>query len=513
MERCQEIINANDTNLETYQMFINGEFVNAETGQIKPTYNPATEEPVAFVQVGTRNDARRAIEAARKAFDKGQWRSMDPRERARILMKVVEKLQERTSEIAAIESMDSGATIRKTSLMDLPIGTDHFRLLVEQGERVQAYEPLPWNNMPYTSWNFVHREPIGVCAGIIPWNFPFLMAVWKIAPALIMGNSIVLKPATDTPLSALELSKIIAECDLPPGVFNIITGPGSVIGEELCTSPLVDKVALTGSTETGRHVMKLASDTIKKVTLELGGKSPTIILDDADLDMAVDGALFGTFFHAGQVCESGTRCFIPESIYDEFMERLRDRITHIKLGDPMDPETTMGPLITKAQQKTVMGYIETGRNEGARCTIGGNIPAHLTKGSYVEPTVFEDVSNDMTIAREEIFGPVLSVIKYKGITEAVAMANDSIYGLGGAVFSRDVPWAIEVAKQIRTGTVWINDYHLLSPLAPFGGYKQSGVGRELGPHGLLEFTQVKHIHVDLTNDRSKKFWYEYIFND
>ena len=513
MERCQEIINANDTNLETYQMFINGEFVNAETGQIKPTYNPATEEPVAFVQVGTRNDARRAIEAARKAFDKGQWRSMDPRERARILMKVVEKLQERTSEIAAIESMDSGATIRKTSLMDLPIGTDHFRLLVEQGERVQAYEPLPWNNMPYTSWNFVHREPIGVCAGIIPWNFPFLMAVWKIAPALIMGNSLVLKPATDTPLSALELSKIIAECDLPPGVFNIITGPGSVIGEELCTSPLVDKVALTGSTETGRHVMKLASDTIKKVTLELGGKSPTIILDDADLDMAVDGALFGTFFHAGQVCESGTRCFVPESIYDEFMERLRDRITHIKLGDPMDPETTMGPLISKAQQKTVMGYIETGRNEGARCTIGGNIPAHLTKGSYVEPTVFEDVSNDMTIAREEIFGPVLSVIKYKGITEAVAMANDSIYGLGGAVFSRDVPWAIEVAKQIRTGTVWINDYHLLSPLAPFGGYKQSGVGRELGPHGLLEFTQIKHIHVDLTNDRSKKFWYEYIFND
>ncbi|HOO46240.1 MAG TPA: aldehyde dehydrogenase family protein, partial [Deltaproteobacteria bacterium] len=489
------------------------EFVNAETGQIKPTYNPATEEPVAFVQVGTRNDARRAIEAARKSFDKGQWRSMDPRERARILMKVVEKLQERTSEIAAIESMDSGATIRKTSLMDLPIGTDHFRLLVEQGERVQAYEPLPWNNMPYTSWNFVHREPIGVCAGIIPWNFPFLMAVWKIAPALIMGNSLVLKPATDTPLSALELSKIIAECDLPPGVFNIITGPGSVIGEELCTSPLVDKVALTGSTETGRHVMKLASDTIKKVTLELGGKSPTIILDDADLDMAVDGALFGTFFHAGQVCESGTRCFVPESIYDEFMERLRDRITHIKLGDPMDPETTMGPLISKAQQKTVMGYIETGRNEGARCTIGGNIPAHLTKGSYVEPTVFEDVSNDMTIAREEIFGPVLSVIKYKGITEAVAMANDSIYGLGGAVFSRDVPWAIEVAKQIRTGTVWINDYHLLSPLAPFGGYKQSGVGRELGPHGLLEFTQIKHIHVDLTNDRSKKFWYEYIFND
>ena len=499
--------------MEKYQMFIDGTFVDAETGETRPTFNPATEGAIALVPVGTRNDAKKAIEAARRSFDSGVWSRMKVKERAQILMKVAEKLAERQAEIATIESMDSGATIRKASLMDLPFSIDHFRTIVELGERVSTYEPLPWIDLPYTSWNFVHREPIGVCAGIIPWNFPLLMAVWKIAPALIMGNSLVLKPASDTPLSALELAKIIAECDIPPGVFNLITGPGAVIGEELCTNPMVDKVALTGSTETGRQVMKLAADTIKKVTLELGGKSPTIILEDADLNLAVDGALFGTFFHVGQVCESGTRCFVPESIYDEFMERVRERITHIKVGDPMDPETTMGPVISNAQHKTVLRYIETGKKEGAKCSIGGKQPGHLSKGYYVEPTVFEDVRNDMTIAREEIFGPVLSVIKYKSIGDAIDMANDSIYGLGGAVFSRDIPWAIEVAKQIRTGTVWINDYHLLNPLAPFGGYKQSGVGRELGPHGLLEFTQIKHIHVDLNIDRSKKFWYDYLFND
>ncbi len=506
-------INKTEQTLEQYQMFIGGKFVDAETGETRPTYNPATEEPIALVPVGTKNDAKKAVEAARSSFDSGVWSRMRPKERARILMQVVEKLTERQTEIARLETMDSGATFRKSSLMDLPFSINHFQTLVELGERIEAYEPLPWIDLPMTSWNFVHREPIGVCAGIIPWNFPLLMAVWKTAPSLIMGNSLVLKPASDTPLTALELAKIIAECDIPPGVFNLITGPGSIIGEELCTNPMVDKVALTGSTETGRHVMKLAADTIKKVTLELGGKSPTIILEDANLDIAVDAALFGTFFHVGQICESGTRCFVPQSIYDEFMARVRERITHIKVGDPMDFDTTMGPVVSKAQHGTVLKYIETGKKSGAKCTIGGKRPEHLTKGYYVEPTVFEEVTNDMTIAREEIFGPVLSVIKYNAIGDAIDMANDSIYGLGGAVFSRDIPWAIEVAKRLRTGTVWINDYHLLNPLAPFGGYKQSGVGRELGTHGLLEFTQIKHIHVDLAIDRSKKFWYDYLFND
>jgi aldehyde dehydrogenase (NAD+) len=276
---------------------------------------------------------------------------------------------------------------------------------------------------------------------------------------------------------------------------------------------MVDKVALTGSTETGRRVMKLAADTVKKVTLELGGKSPTIICDDADLDVAVDGALFGTFFHAGQVCESGTRCFVPVSIHDEFMRRIKERVTHIRIGDTADYETTMGPVVSESQLKRVLGYIQTGREEGARLVCGGGRPGNLKKGWFVQPTIFEQVSNRATIAQEEIFGPVLAIITYRALDEAIAMANDSIYGLGGAVFSRDIPKAIGIAKRIRTGTVWINDFHLINALAPFGGYKQSGVGRELGPHGLLEFTQVKHIHVDLALPRSKKFWYDYILND
>jgi len=499
--------------MKKYQLYIDGKFTDAETGELRPTFNPATEEPIATVPVATKGDTRRAIEAARRSFDSRVWSGMDVRGRAKILMRIVEKLKDRQEELAQIESADSGATIRKTSMMDIPIGIEHFKELVELGERIPTYEPLPWIDMPAVSWNFVHREPIGVCAGIIPWNFPFMMAVWKIAPALIMGNSVILKPASDTPLSALELAATAAECDLPPGVLNVLIGSGQVVGEELCTNPLVDKIALTGSTETGRRVMKLAADTVKKVTLELGGKSPTIICDDADLAIAVDGALFGTFFHAGQVCESGTRCFVPASIYEAFMERLRERVTHIKIGDTADYETTMGPVVSKTQLARVLGYIETGRKEGARLVCGGGRPPEMKKGWFVQPTIFEEVSNSATIAREEIFGPVLSVIRYRSVDEAIAMANDSMYGLGGAVFSRDIPKAISIAKRIRTGTVWINDFHLINALAPFGGYRQSGVGRELGPHGLLEYTQVKHIHVDLALERSRKFWYDYIFND
>jgi acyl-CoA reductase-like NAD-dependent aldehyde dehydrogenase len=499
--------------MKTYKLLIGGKLVDAETCETRTTINPATEEPIALVPVATRGDARRAIEAARSAFDSRVWSGMEPKERARILLKIAEKLASRQDELARIEAADAGATIRKTSMMDIPIGIEHWRALVELGERIPTYEPLPWIDMPAISWNFVHREPIGVCAGIIPWNFPFMMAVWKVAPALIMGNCVVLKPASDTPLTALELAETSLECGLPPGVLNVVIGSGSVVGEELCTNPMVDKVALTGSTETGRRVMRLASDTVKKVTLELGGKSPTIICDDADLAVAVDGALFGTFFHAGQVCESGTRCFVPASIYDTFMERLRERVTHIKLGDTADYETTMGPVVSEVQLKRVLGYIERGRAEGARLVCGGGRPGDLHKGWFVQPTIFEEVSNQATIAREEIFGPVLSVIRYKALDEAIAMANDSIYGLGGAVFSRDIPKAIGIAKRIRTGTVWINDFHLINALAPFGGFKQSGVGRELGPQGLLEYTQAKHIHVDLALDRSKKFWYDYILND
>jgi aldehyde dehydrogenase (NAD+) len=499
--------------MEKYKMYIDGKFVDASTGMTRPSFNPATEEPIAEVPVGTKEDAKKAIEAARKSFDSCVWSNLKPKERAQRLMKAVELMSERESELAYLESQDAGATMRKTTLQDVPYSIEHFKNIIETAEKIPQYEPLPWIDFPTVSWNFVHREPLGVCVGIIPWNFPLLMAVWKTAPALVMGNSLVLKPASITPLTALELAKIMAECDIPPGVLNLVTGPGAELGEELCTNPMVDKVALTGSTETGRQIMRMASDTVKKVTLELGGKSPTLILEDADLDVAVDGALFGTFFHAGQVCESGTRCFVPDSIYDEFMGRVRERVKKIQVGDPTDPDTTMGPVVSKSQLMSVMNYIDIGKKEGARCTVGGCRPSNLEKGYYVEPTIFEDVTNDMTIAREEIFGPVLSVIRYDSVDDAIRMANDSIYGLGGAIFTKDIPYAIALAKRLRTGTVWINDYHLLNALAPFGGYKQSGVGRELGLQGLLEFTHTKHIHVDLGLDRSKKFWFDFLFND
>ncbi len=499
--------------MEKYQLYIDGSFVEAESGECRPDFSPATEEPIASVPVASKVDARRAVEAARRSFDSGAWSGMAVRERAKILMRMAEKLASRQDEIARLESADSGATIRQTSFMEIPFGIEQFQTLVEMGERLPTYEPLPWIDVPAISWNFVNREPIGVCAGIVPWNLPFMIAVWKVAPALIMGNSMVLKPASDTPLTALELAKAAAEAGIPPGVFNVVVGSGPDVGEELCSNPMVDKVAFTGSTETGRRVMKLAADTIKKVTLELGGKSPTIICEDADLSVAVDGALFGTFFFAGQACESGTRCFVPASIYDEFMARVRDRVTHVTVGDPADFETALGPLVSQAQLTRVLGYIETGKREGARLVCGGGRPAGMKKGCYVQPTIFEEVPNTATIAREEIFGPVLAVIKYETLDDAISMANDSIYGLGGAVFSRDIPKAIGIAKKIRTGTVWINDMHLLNARAPFGGYKQSGVGREMGPHGLLEYTQVKHIHVDLALERSKKFGYDYIIND
>lgn len=494
-------------------MYIDGEFVPAESGETRASIDPCTEAPIAEVPVATVGDAKRAVEAARRAFESGAWSGMPAKERTRILLDMVEKLRERQDELAQIQSADSGMTIRMASMMEIPFGIEHFRAQVELGEQVPAYEPLPWIDVPAISWNFVNREPIGVCAGIVPWNLPFMIATWKIAPALAMGNCLVLKPASETPLIALEIAKVAAECGLPPGVLNVVPGPGGTVGEELCTNPLVDKVAFTGSTDTGRRVMALASQTVKKVTLELGGKSPTIICDDADLSVAVDGALFATFFHAGQLCESGTRCFVPESIYDTFMERVLERVRTIKVGDTSDYETSMGPLISAAQLARVTGYIETGLREGATLVCGGGRPNGLEKGFFVEPTIFENVDNRSTIGREEIFGPVLAVIRYKDLDDAVRMANDSIYGLGGAVFSRDIPKAITIAKRIRTGTVWINDYHLLNALAPFGGYKQSGIGRELGPHALLEYTQAKHIHVDLALDRPTKFWYGYTLND
>ncbi|MCI0344966.1 MAG: aldehyde dehydrogenase family protein, partial [Chloroflexi bacterium] len=334
---------------------------------------------------------------------------------------------------------------------------------------------------------------------------------WKIGPALATGNTIVIKPATETPCSLFELAGIIDKTDLPKGVVNVVHGGGADCGEEICSSPLVDKVAFTGSTAVGRRIMQLASDTVKKVTLELGGKSANIILDDADLEMAVDGSLFGCFFHQGQACESGTRLLVPEAQHDKIVAQLVERTKLLNCGDPLDMASAQGPLVSARQRETVEGYIRAGLEEGAKIAVGGKRPANLPKGYYVEPTILTDVKNSMKVAQEEIFGPVLVVIRYKNIDDAIRIANDSIYGLGGAVWSRDTDKAMAVAKQVRTGTMWVNDYHLLSVAAPFGGYKQSGIGREFGLEGMLEYMQMKHIHVDQVGNRAAKFWYGALF--
>ncbi len=497
--------------MKKYQMFINGKWVDAKAGKTMKVINPGNEEVVAEVPAAGVEDVKDAIKAARDAFDSGVWSKIEQKKRSEIMLKVVDGLIEKQNELSELESLSSGATVRKSSMIDAPLAVEHFRHFAELAYKKDLYEPLPWMNFPSVSWNFVVREPIGVAGQIIPWNFPLLMAVWKIAPAIAAGNAVILKPASYTPLTALELTKIIEEAGVPAGVVNVITGSGGVVGEELASNPMVDKVALTGSTVVGRRVMELASKTVKKVSLELGGKSANIILADAVIDEAVDGALFGTFLHAGQVCESGTRLLVDDKIYDKFMDKLIARAKGIKVGYQMDYETTMGPLISATQRETVEGYIRTGLAEKAKLVLGGKRPEGLKKGFYVEPTIFVDVDNKMKIAQEEIFGPVLSVIRFKTAEEAVRIANDSMYGLAGGVWSTDIPRAIEIAKSIRTGTVWINDYHLISAIGPFGGYKQSGIGRELGTYGFDEYTQIKHIHVAVA-PRKAKFWYDLLLD-
>lgn len=493
-----------------FQLFINGEFVEAEGGETFPTYDPSTGEKIAEVAKASRDDAVRAIEAARKAFDDGPWPRMSGAERAKYLNTIAELVGSRQPQLAELEARDGGGTIRKAQLADVGGCQGSFQAFAALAESTSDIEELPGSPFP-PSENYVRREPYGVCSGVIPWNFPLIMAAWKIAPAIAAGNVSVIKPASLTSLTALELARIIQEAGVPEGVVNVVTGPGGTVGEELASNPLVDKVAFTGSTEVGRRIMQLASGTVKKVTLELGGKSANIVLDDADLDTAAAGVLWGTFFHGGQVCESGTRALVHSAIYDEFVNMLVERAEKITVGNPLDFNTDLGPLVARSQVETVESYVQAGLDEGAKLLCGGKKPDDLAEGldpdAFYRPTIFE-TTNDTKIAQEEIFGPVLSVIKIDSDDEAVKIANDSMYGLAGGVWSQDVERAKSVAHQMRTGTVWINDYHLIDPNRPFGGYKQSGIGRELGPYGFNEYRQIKHVHINPQEGRDARIHYQ-----
>ena len=492
--------------VKAYRNYIGGDWVDAASGETFEVENPSSGEVIATVPKGGREDAHRAIAAARESFDSGIWAEMDPDERVRIMKSVVDKFIEHEDELAELESLQSGMTLRATGTVVIGYCINHWDYFARAADRPRQ-EPLDPVAFPTHSYNFVLREPIGVCAAIIPWNFPLVMAVWKLAPALAMGNSVVLKPASNTPLTALRLAELLDETDLPKGVVNILTGGGATVGEELASHPDVDKVSFTGSTVVGRRIMQLASGTIKKCTLELGGKSPNIVYEDANIDAAVDGALWATFFHQGQVCESGTRLLLPESIHDAFVDKLVARAKQIKVGDALDYDADMGPLVSAEQLETVESYVRIGQEEGAKLVCGGKRPDDPPAGGhYYEPTIFTGVDNSMTIAQEEIFGPVLSVIKFKNDADAIRIANDSIYGLASAVWSEDYDRCLETARKLRAGTVWVNDHHLINCIAPFGGYKQSGLGRELGTYGLDEYTEVKHVHVDLTRNPEGKMF-------
>jgi acyl-CoA reductase-like NAD-dependent aldehyde dehydrogenase len=481
-----------------YSMFIGGDWVDAsERFEVR---SPATEDVVASVAKGGQEHADRAVAAAKAAHEGGEWRRTPPRERAAVLDAIAGRLGEAVSQLAVLEAQENGAPVRQAGAFQIGFSIAHLHYFADLARSYAFERTGPLLRMPTLASGLVRREPVGVCAAIVPWNFPLLLAMWKIGPALAAGNTIVVKPDEHTPLTLLEFARIAQDCGLPPGVLNVVPGDGTVVGARLASHPDVRKIAFTGSTAVGRQIMRMAAGNVKRLTLELGGKGPNIVLDDADLDLAADGTLFGCMMNQGQACESGTRVIVADAVHDKFVERLIERAATIKIGDPLDPATDLGPVISAEAQTRILRYIEAGQAQGATLAYGGGTPAgpRFERGFWVEPTIFTDVRNDMTIAREEIFGPVLSVIRSDSTDQAVRIANDTEYGLSAGVWSTDDQRALDVAAQLEAGTVWINDWHLVNAAYPFGGYKQSGLGRELGPHSLDEYTEEKFIHLDLS---------------
>ena len=493
--------------MKSYNLYINGEFVTAENNSTYQSTNPFNQEVIAEVAWASPADAVKAISAARTAFDNGSWSGLSREARSGYLKAISDKINERGRDLTMLEVEDSGSTLKKAK-EDIFLSARTMNYYSKLALK-DLTEPLEEVSKAGISRNILVHEPVGVVAAIIPWNFPLKMAVWKLGPALAAGCTVVLKPSPETPCTAFELAKICDEVGIPKGVVNVITGDAEV-GETLVSSPLVDKVAFTGSTVVGQKIMSLASTHLTKLTLECGGKSANIILEDADMDIAIDGAIYAMFYHSGQCCEAGTRLLLQKSIHDEFLEKMIAKLKRLKIGDPREKTTDIGPVISKRQHERILQYIETGKKEGATLTSGGGIPQGegLENGYFIEPTIFTNVANTMTIAQEEIFGPVLSVIPFETVDEAISIANHSMYGLGGAVWSRDEEKALAIAQRLRAGTVWINEYHILNEKAPFGGYKLSGIGREFGIDGLMEYMEAKHIYIDEAKTREKKFWYD-----
>lgn len=489
------IMNRNELRLDKkYKLFINGKWQDSSSGETFKSYCPADGEFLAEIAQSSKEDVDLAVKSGKEAFK--SWKKTSAKDRARILNKIADLIDENKEFLAMVETVDNGKPIRETLSLDIPLAAQHFRyfagaILSDEGSL---------NKMDENTISLVIREPLGLVGQIIPWNFPFLMAAWKLAPVLAAGDCTVIKPSSSTSLSLLELMKLIGDI-VPAGVINLITGSGSRSGQYILDHPGFDKLAFTGSTDVGYNVARAAADKLIPATLELGGKSANIFFDDCDMDIALEGALTGILFNQGQVCCAGSRIFVQESFYDEFIEKLREKFKNVKVGLPWLADTQLGAQINEGQRKKVMSYIKIGLEEGATLCTGGEAPQDslLKNGSYTLPTLLTNVTNDMRVAREEIFGPVAVVIKFKDEDDLIKMANDSEYGLGGGVFTKNINRALRVAEALETGRVWVNHYNSIPEGAPFGGYKKSGIGRETHKMILDAYSQVKNIIINISD--------------
>src|SRR5580704_420751 len=475
------------------KMLINGKWVESASGKTFPTYDPSTGEVLAKVAEGDREDIDRAVKAARAAFDSGPWRRLTSSERGRVIWKLADLMEQHLQEFAELETLDNGKPLKVAKAADVPLAVDLFRYMAGWATKIEG-NTIPIS-VPYAPGAkylaYTLREPVGVVGQIIPWNFPLLMAAWKLGPALAAGCTVVIKPAEQTPLSCLLLGELVQEAGIPDGVVNIVPGYGETAGAALAAHPDVDKVAFTGSTEVGRLILQAAAGNLKKVSLELGGKSPNVVFGDVDLDAAIAGSASAIFFNHGQCCCAGSRLYVESDIFDKVVAGVAQQASNIRVGPGMDPDCDMGPLVSEEQLNRVCGYLESGFSEGAKAVAGGK--RHGDKGYFVKPTVLVNTRDDMKVVQEEIFGPVVTAIPFKDTSEMIAKANDSVYGLAAGIWTRDIQKAHRMAAELRAGTVWINCYNIFDAALPFGGYKQSGWGREMG-HDVLElYTEVKAV--------------------